>query len=118
MWPNPLQYFLVPDIEAENGIDEEVRCVIWIFKTLLQNCPYSDSLVFLCVDSDEEEIGDGDLGDEEDEDDLQGEVDEDELQGEEEEGDYDVEEEVEGDGEGEAEAEGEEGAEDGKEAAE
>merc|ERR1711935_519091 len=23
MWPNPLQYFLVPDIEAENGDDEE-----------------------------------------------------------------------------------------------
>lgn len=23
MWPNPLQYFLVPDIEVENGCDEE-----------------------------------------------------------------------------------------------
>merc|ERR1711976_1155689 len=23
MWPNPLQYFLVPDIEVENGDDEE-----------------------------------------------------------------------------------------------
>ena len=23
MWPNPLQYFLVPDIEVENGEDEE-----------------------------------------------------------------------------------------------
>lgn len=23
MWPNPLQYFLVPDIEVENGIEEE-----------------------------------------------------------------------------------------------
>ncbi|KAF0303630.1 Protein SET [Amphibalanus amphitrite] len=23
MWPNPLQYFLVPDIEVENGVEEE-----------------------------------------------------------------------------------------------
>ncbi|CAL1292521.1 unnamed protein product [Larinioides sclopetarius] len=23
MWPNPLQYFLVPDIEVENGLEEE-----------------------------------------------------------------------------------------------
>lgn len=23
MWPNPLQYFLVPDIEVENGDDED-----------------------------------------------------------------------------------------------
>merc|ERR1711890_177350 len=23
MWPNPLQYFLVPDIEVENGEDED-----------------------------------------------------------------------------------------------
>ncbi|XP_076343913.1 protein SET-like [Tachypleus tridentatus] len=23
MWPNPLQYFLVPDIEVENGLDED-----------------------------------------------------------------------------------------------
>ena len=23
MWPNPLQYFLVPDMEMENGVEEE-----------------------------------------------------------------------------------------------
>ena len=23
MWPNPLQYFLVPDIEVENGLGED-----------------------------------------------------------------------------------------------
>ena len=23
MWPNPLQYFLVPDMEMENGLEEE-----------------------------------------------------------------------------------------------
>jgi hypothetical protein len=23
MWPNPLQYYLVPDIEVENGVEGE-----------------------------------------------------------------------------------------------
>ncbi|PRD28896.1 UNVERIFIED_CONTAM: Protein SETSIP [Trichonephila clavipes] len=27
MWPNPLQYFLVPDIEVENGLEEEDESV-------------------------------------------------------------------------------------------
>lgn len=22
MWPNPLQYYLVPDIEVENGVED------------------------------------------------------------------------------------------------
>lgn len=60
MWPNPLQYFLVPDIEVENGLGED--------EDEGSNEEVDDSVVV--VEEEEDEEGDledeDDLGEEED----------------------------------------------------
>ncbi|GFQ80019.1 protein SET [Trichonephila clavata] len=83
MWPNPLQYFLVPDIEVENGLEEEDES---------DEDEVDDSVVVV------EEEGDGE--DEEDEGEEE-EVDEEEVY---EEGEDDAGDGIEGEGEMEPEA--------------
>lgn len=78
MWPNPLQYFLVPDIEVENGLEEEDES---------DEDEVDDSVVVV------EEEGDGE--DEEDEGEEE-EVDEEEVY---EEGEDDAGDGIEGEGE-------------------
>ncbi|XP_055951932.1 protein SET-like isoform X2 [Argiope bruennichi] len=85
MWPNPLQYFLVPDIEVENGLEEEDES---------DEDEVDDSVVVV------EEEGDG----EDEEDEGEEEVDEEEVY---EEGEEDGGDGIEG--EGEMEPEGGEG---------
>lgn len=93
MWPNPLQYYLVPDIEVENGVEGE--------DDGSEEEEGDDSVVVVEDDVEEEEDVEGDEGD----DDVM--VEEDEEEGD---GDGEGEEGVdEGDDEGE---EGEEGADD------
>ncbi|GBM15535.1 Protein SET [Araneus ventricosus] len=86
MWPNPLQYFLVPDIEVENGLDDEDES---------DEDEVDDSVVVVEEEGDGEE--DEDEGEEE-------EVDEEEVY---EEGEEDAGDGIEG--EGEMEPEGGEG---------
>jgi len=68
MWPNPLQYFLVPDIEVENGVEEE------------EDEDIPDSVVV--VEEEDGLDGEEEEGDDDDEDgledDVEGEEDEDE----------------------------------------
>ncbi|XP_043234019.1 protein SET-like isoform X1 [Amphibalanus amphitrite] len=77
MWPNPLQYFLVPDIEVENGVEEE------------EEGDVDESVVVM----EEEDDVDGEEGEEEGlEDDDDDEANEDEAEANDEEGDEDEEE--------------------------
>ncbi|XP_043234020.1 protein SET-like isoform X2 [Amphibalanus amphitrite] len=76
MWPNPLQYFLVPDIEVENGVEEE------------EEGDVDESVVVM----EEEDDVDGEEGEEGLEDDDDDEANEDEAEANDEEGDEDEEE--------------------------
>merc|ERR1712020_322767 len=63
MWPNPLQYFLVPDIEVENGAEED--------EDFEEEEGVDESVVVLEEEEDDEEgIDDG-----EQDDDIEEEVD-------------------------------------------
>merc|ERR1712062_242885 len=56
MWPNPLQYFLVPDIEVENGDDED--------DDEADNEEDIDESVVVLEEEEEDEEGDEGEGDE------------------------------------------------------
>merc|ERR1712024_173219 len=58
MWPNPLQYFLVPDIEVENGDDEE--------EDEMEGEEEIDESVVV-LEEEEEDIEEADEGEEEEE---------------------------------------------------
>merc|ERR1719486_447224 len=57
MWPNPLQYFLVPDIEVENGDDED--------DDDMENEEEIDESVVV-LEEEEEDLEEADEGEEED----------------------------------------------------
>merc|ERR1711890_110803 len=58
MWPNPLQYFLVPDIEVENGDDED--------DDDMENEEEIDESVVV-LEEEEEDLEEADEGEEEEE---------------------------------------------------
>merc|ERR1712038_172997 len=52
MWPNPLQYFLVPDIEVENGAEDDEE-------DLEEEEDVDESVVVLEEEEEDEEGGEG-----------------------------------------------------------